>query len=238
MKAAIYTRVSSRKQADEGYSLESQRKKCEAFAKAKGWEVARVYEDAGVSGGKKSRPALNELVAAIEAGEVGVLVSPWLDRIGRSAVHSQELYAIFDAAKIALWTPDGAKYDGSSAAAKMTRSILAAAAEFERDMISERTREGAAGKVERGVYNGGPVPFGYELGESGGLVVCEAEAKWIRHMFQRYAHESASFYEIAKELEAAKVPTRRGGLWRGNPVAERIKQPMYAGYLKDEPSWV
>jgi hypothetical protein len=100
-------------------------------------------------------------------------------------------------------------------------------------MIKERTREGAQGKKERGAFSGGPAPFGYELGESGGLVECEAEAKWIRHMFQRYAHDSASFYGIAKELAAKKVPTRRGGLWTGNAVAERIKQPMYAGYLKD-----
>jgi DNA invertase Pin-like site-specific DNA recombinase len=234
VKAAIYTRVSTKTQADEGFSLTSQRKSCEAFVRAKGWKLApqHMFEDAGVSGGKKSRPALNALLLAIQAGAVDVLVSPWMDRIGRSASHSLELYAIFDAAGLALWTPDGTKHDGSSAAAKASRNMIAMMAEFERDMIAERTRAGAVGKTERGAYNGGPIPFGYGLAEGGGLTVCEVEAKWIRHMFKRYAHEGASFYEIAKELEATNVGTRRGGRWTGNAVGEKIKRTMYVGVLK------
>ncbi len=84
---------------------------------------------------------------------------------------------------------------------------MAMAAQFERDMISERVAAAAPGKAERGSYNGGPIPFGYELGDDGGLVPSE-DAKWIRYMFRRYAHEGASFYAICAELEAEGVPAR------------------------------
>ena len=139
---------------DEGYSLAGQRKNCERFVEAKDWRLFRVFEDAGVSGGKRSRPELDALIQAIEAGQVDVLVSPWIDCIGRSAVNSQELFAVFDAAGIALWTPDGTKHDGSTPPAKMPRSVLAASAQYERDMIKVRTQEGAVGKKERGAFNG------------------------------------------------------------------------------------
>ncbi len=76
MKAAVYTRVSSQRQADEGYSLAQQRAACEQFVEVKGWTLLGTFEDAGVSGGRKSRPKLDELVGLIEAGEVDVLVSP------------------------------------------------------------------------------------------------------------------------------------------------------------------
>jgi DNA invertase Pin-like site-specific DNA recombinase len=226
--AAIYTRVSSQKQVDEGHSLDAQRKACEAFAEAKGWTVGKVYTDEGVSGAKKSRPALDELTSAIEAGQVGVLVSPWMDRIGRSAAHNQTLYELFDRAKIALWTPDGKRYDGDSAAAKLTRSAMAMAAQFERDMISERVTASNPGKAERGSYHGGPVPFGYELGDDG-LVVCEPEAKWLRLMFKRYAYEGASFHALAQEFKAEGVPTRRGGAWRGKSISLRLENDIYIG---------
>jgi DNA invertase Pin-like site-specific DNA recombinase len=158
--AAIYTRVSSQKQVDEGHSLEAQRKACERFAESSGWVLGRVYTDEGVSGGKRSRPELDKLIAAIEAGEVDVLVSPWMDRIGRSATHNAALYELFDRAKLALWTPDGKRYDGDSAAAKFTRSAMAGVAQYERDMISERVTASNAGKAERGSFHGGVIPFG------------------------------------------------------------------------------
>ena len=229
MKAAVYIRVSSQRQADEGYSLGPQRQDCEAFIASKGWTLVKVFEDAGVSGGKASRPALDELVKMIESGSVEALVSPHIDRIGRSSVNTHALYEIFDKAGIALWKPTGERYDGSSSDAKMMRSVIAAAAQYERDRLSERVRDSVPGKAERGNYNGGPVPFGYDLGEDGGLVPND-EAKWVRHMFKRYAHEGASFYAIGKELEKAGVKSPRGGKWSGNQaVATRIKNDIYVG---------
>ena len=105
---------------------------------------------------------------------------------------------------------------------------MAMAAQFERDMISERVAAAAPGKAERGSYNGGPIPFGYELGDDGGLVPSE-DAKWIRYMFRRYAHEGASFYAICAELEAEGVPNSRGGKWRNNAVSARIRNDIYIG---------
>ncbi len=227
--AAIYTRVSSQRQVDEGHSLAAQKKDCERFVESRGWTLGRVYTDEGVSGGKQSRPELDALTAAIRAGEVGVLVSPWMDRIGRSAAHNQALYELFDSAGIKLWTADGKQYDGDSAAGKLTRNAMAMAAQFERDSISERVRASNPGKAERGSYHGGPVPFGYELGDDGGLVICESEAKWLRLMFKRYAYEGASFHALAQEFKREGVATRRGGAWRGKSISLRLENDIYIG---------
>jgi site-specific DNA recombinase len=235
LRAALYTRVSSQRQVDEGFSLGSQREKSEQFIAAKeDWTLVRVLEDAGVSGGKKSRPALDELVAAVEAGEIDVIVSPWIDRIGRSAANTAALFEVFDRAGVRLWTPDGKCFDGDCASGKLTRSAMAMAAQFERDMISERVTASNPGKAQRGSYHGGPVPYGYELGPDGGLVICQDEARWVRHIFRRYAHEGASFYAIGKELAAANVLTRRRGAWTGKKVSEMLKSSIYIGKVRED----
>jgi DNA invertase Pin-like site-specific DNA recombinase len=228
LRAGIYIRVSSKRQVEEGFSLDSQRASSEGFGASKGWSTC-LFEDAGVSGAKKSRPALDELVAAIEAGEIDVLISPWMDRIGRSAANTAALYEIFDNAGIALWTPDGKKYDGDGAAAKLMRNALAMAAQFERDMISERVTASNPGKAQRGSFHGGAIPFGYELGEKGGLVICESDAKWLRLMFKRYAYDNATQYAIAQEFNREGVRNQRGGKWRGNAIATRLRNDIYIG---------
>jgi DNA invertase Pin-like site-specific DNA recombinase len=98
--------------------------------------VVRLYVPP--SGGRRSRPALDEMVAAVEAGEIDVVVSPWIDRIGCSAANTAALFELFDNAGVALWTPDGKCYDGDCASGKLARSAMAMAAQFERDMIRER----------------------------------------------------------------------------------------------------
>jgi site-specific DNA recombinase len=233
VRAAIYTRVSSQRQVDEGHSLGAQLAACEKFVAEKGWTLAGSFEDAGISGGKSSRPELDRMASAVKHGEVDVLISPWIDRIGRSAANTAALFELFDGAGVALWTPDGKRHDGDSAAAKLMRNALAMAAQFERDMIRERVTASNPGKAARGSYHGGPVPFGYELGEKGGLVVCESEAKWIRYMFKRYADDGASGYRIATELEAAEVKSSRGGQWSGKSILDRLRSPIYAGKVRE-----
>jgi site-specific DNA recombinase len=103
------------------------------------------------------------------------------------------------------------------------------AAQFERDMISERVTASNPGKAERGSYHGGPVPFGYELGDDGGLVVCEPDAKWLRLMFKRYAYEGVSSYAIAQEFERANVRAPRGGTWRSKAISNRLENDIYIG---------
>jgi len=232
--AAIYVRVSSARQVAEGLSLDEQERRCRDFAESRSWTLHahNVYREEGISGAKRSRPALDALMEAVDAGEVDVLISPAIDRIGRSLGHTEELFSRFDAAKIDLWKPSGERYSGEDGSAKFARRVLGAAAELERDMISERVAAVTEAKARRGSYHGGIAPYGYVTGDSGGLEVHEPEAKWVRQMFRRYAHEGTSLYRIAQELTEADAPVKRGGKWNSRRVGERIDQPAYAGRVK------
>src|SRR5437868_22360 len=107
--AAVYCRVSSLRQAEEGLSLPEQEKRCRDFAAQRGWDLddRHVYTERGVSGTKQSRPALDALLLAVEAGEVDAVVTPKIDRLGRSAAHNLELFERFDSADVTLYSLDG-----------------------------------------------------------------------------------------------------------------------------------
>lgn len=210
-------------------SLPEQEARCRAFIESKGWTLdeRHVFREEGVSGAKQDRPALGALLRAVDAAEVGAVVTPKIDRLGRNARHNLELFERFDAAKAVVWSPDGRTHDD-----KFIRTVESAIAERERDNLSERVAAITGAKAERGSYHGGIAPYGYVKGEHGGLVVHESEAKWVRFIFRRYAHEGATMYRIAQELADADAPVKRGGQWKPNRIADRLDQPIYAGLVK------
>ena len=231
-RAAIYCRVSTEKQAAQGLSLEKQEADCRAFVARQGWALTEdhVYVERGVSGAKKSRPALDRLVDAIQTDELDVLISPWIDRLGRSLKHGIELYETLDGHGVQLWKPDGQRFDGDSPEGRMMRNQLAAFAQYERDMISARVAAITPVKVARGSYHGGPVPFGYEKGEAGGLVVREDRAAVVRRCFEEYA-TGTSAYAIARALRQEGVSTALGGKWTPQRVLEILRSPIYTGMV-------
>src|SRR5947209_770309 len=102
MRAAYYVRVSSAKQAKEGLSLDEQEKRCRDFIERQGWRLAEhhAFREEGIPGGKRQRPALSRLLAAVDSREIDALVSPAIDRLGRSMIHTEELFDTFDKAGI------------------------------------------------------------------------------------------------------------------------------------------
>ncbi len=186
-RAAVYCRVSSAKQAEEGHSLAEQETRCRAFVASQGWELAdeHVYVERGVSGAKSSRPALDAMRDAAEHRAFDVLVGGDVDRIGRSAVDTLNLLDRLDELGITPLDTTGRSYSAADPGARMTRGVIALAAQYERDMLAERVRRSVPGKRARGSYNGGPRPYGYDFGPSGsGLVVNEPEAVVVRRIFR------------------------------------------------------
>lgn len=136
MKVAIYTRVSTKDQ-----NIEAQEIACKEYCQRNGHEVYAVYSDNGVSGAKDSRPAFNELLEDMRHYKFNMVVFTKLDRMGRSLKH---LLNIFDEFKnkgvhFAAITQ---QIDTSSSMGTFQLQVLGAVAEFERNMISERTKEG------------------------------------------------------------------------------------------------
>lgn len=148
MKAAIYTRCSTIDQ-----DTEVQRRICEEYCQRQGIDVYRVYDDLGVSGMKDSRPAFNELQRDLRLVKFNCVVVTKLDRMGRSLQH---LLSILD--ELAKWGVNfiavSQQIDTTSAAGRFQMQVLGAFAEFERNIISERTKE--ALKYNKRVGKRGP----------------------------------------------------------------------------------
>jgi len=150
MRAALYARVSTSDQ-----TLDPQLDALGAYAEARGLEVAEVYADEDVSGAKDRRPALDRLLADARRRRFDAVACVKLDRLARSVRHLTALAAEFDALGVGLVVLDQA-IDTTTPAGRLLFHTLAAVAEFERDLIRERTRAGLAAARRRGKRLGRP----------------------------------------------------------------------------------
>ena len=147
MKVAIYCRVSTEEQ-----DADKQEQSCKEYCERQGWEIYKVYKDV-ISGKTTSRPAFNELLEDMRQYRFNTIVVTKLDRMGRSLQHLLSLFDEFNR-KAVDFVAITQNIDTSSAAGKLQMQILGAFAEFERNLISERTKEGL--KRAQGVGKRGP----------------------------------------------------------------------------------
>ena len=153
IQVGIYARVST-----EDQDTELQERELVAEAKKRGW-VHFVYKDQGISGAKFNRPMLNTLLTHIREGRIQVVLAWKLDRIGRSTQHLAEIINILLEANCGLVVPSqGIDTSAGSInpASKLQLNVLAAVAEFERDLIRERTKAGMKVAKDKGIHCGRP----------------------------------------------------------------------------------
>ena len=197
---ALYLRVSTEAQADEGYSLAAQAEKLEAYCRMKGIAAFQRYVDGGFSGSNLTRPAITDLVEAIRAGNVERVVVYKLDRLSRS--QKDTLYLIED-----VFLPHGVDFvsineniDTGSPYGRAMIGILSAFAQLERENIFLRTRMGMVERVKQGFWpGGGKIPFGYDYDADKGILVPNSDADTVREIYARYL-EGQSTGRIAREL--------------------------------------
>ena len=238
--AAIYLRVSTDEQATSGYGLAAQLAKCEAMATVKGWPVAYVFQDDGVSGTRdeSARPGLAALLEAVEQGQVGAVIVASLDRIGRS---TRLVLRLVDelAERRAAVVSCKESLDTTSPAGQFVLTMFAALAQLERDTIVERT---TSGRNERGRIDGergGRVPMGYERVMAGGkatgdILINGEGAAVVTDIYKRRA-AGATLVSIADELNRRGIRTRRGGRWYASSVREiLLNEPAYHGGLRGD----
>jgi DNA invertase Pin-like site-specific DNA recombinase len=245
MRAVAYIRVSTDDQAREGVSLDAQRAKVEAWCAANDasldpadvlveGEGAEGKPGRGKSGGRAdNRPALQEaLDRACRCG--GVLVFYSLSRLARSTRDTLAIAERLDKAG-ANMVSLSERIDTTSASGKMVFRLLAVLAEFERDLIRERTRDALQHKIRKG-ERCGKVRFGSQLdpadprrsrktGSPAGLVVEPGEAEAVALMKELKA-EGHSLRAIAAELDRRGIATKEGGLgWHHSSVARILSRP-------------
>lgn len=210
MKQAIgYIRVSTERQASEGVSLEAQQAKIEHWCKANGYELVKVYVDAGISG--KRMDTRKELLAALASLKKGMaLVSYSLSRLARSTKDLIEISELVAKKKGDLVSLSEA-IDTTTAAGKMMFQMLAVLSEFERNLTAERTSGALQHKKATGQKYTNQTPYGFEAIE-GRLVQVQQEAEVVAEI-QAARAGGSTLQAIADSLNGRGIPTKTGKLW-------------------------
>jgi DNA invertase Pin-like site-specific DNA recombinase len=190
LRCAIYTRKSTEEGLDQDFnSLDAQREACAAYIqsqRAEGWKlVTTLYDDGGYSGGNLERPALQRLLADIDAGKIQLIVVYKIDRLTRSLSDFAKLVERLDA-RNASFVSVTQSFNTTTSMGRLTLNVLLSFAQFEREVTGERIRDKIAASKKKGMWMGGCVPLGYDCVDRK-LVVNEREAHAVRRIFELYA---------------------------------------------------
>ena len=253
LRCAVYTRKSSEEGLDmEFNSLDAQREACEAYVasqKAEGWLlVPDRYDDGGFSGGTLERPALQRMLADIEAGRVDVVVVYKIDRLSRSLMDFAKLVEVFDRNSVTFVSVTQS-FNTTTSMGRLTLNVLLSFAQFEREVIGERIRDKFAASRKKGMWMGGWAPLGYDIKDRK-LVVNESEAATVRSIFQRFLRVG-SMTKLTGALRSEGMRTKggkpvdKGYLYRilnnrvylGEAVHKGIAYPGEHAAIVEQPLW-
>lgn len=227
-RAALYIRVSTLEQAQEGYSVGEQRERLIAYCKAQDWLIADIYVDGGYTGSNLNRPGIQKLMSETEKFDV-VLVYK-LDRLSRSQRDTLYLIEeIFRPNKVDFVSMQES-FDTSSPFGKAMIGLLAVFAQLEREQIKERTWMGRVARAKTGLHHGGGnIPIGYDY-EDGKLIVNPYEAEQVRKIYEWYLSGS-SLKAITDKLQDAGYANKYSSYNSWSSVRNILENETYIGRL-------
>jgi len=214
VRCVIYTRKSTDENLDREFNtLDAQRAAGESYIASQrdeGWiALPEIYDDGGFSGANTQRPALQRLLADVDAGKVDCVVVYKYDRLSRSMLDFLQLLDFFKKRGVSFVSVSQ-RFDTSTPMGEVTLNILLTFAQFERQMTAERTRDKMRAVWKRGRWTGGMPPLGYDIVPEGGrLVVNKDEAGCVVAIFQLYL-EQASLLAVVQVL---RRQPRRASSW-------------------------
>ena len=234
MITAAYVRVSTAEQAQEGYSIGEQTERLTKYCEAKGWTLKKVYTDAGYSGAKLDRPAIQQLIS--ECKQYDMVLVYKLDRLSRS--QKDTLYLIEDIFKKngVDFTSMQENFDTSTPFGMAMIGILSVFAQLEREQIKERLSMGKIGRLKEGYWTGSIPPIGYSYvpgnGSEKGMLVPNDEADQVRLVFNMYL-SGKSQRQIWIYMNDHYPNTHYNSV---TPIKQMLENPVYCGrmYWKGE----
>lgn len=248
LRCAIYTRKSTEEGLDQEFnSLDAQREACAAYVlsqKHEGWKLLpEMYDDGGFSGGNMDRPGLKALLAEVAEGRVDVIVVYKVDRLTRSLADFAKIVEVLDRARASFVSVTQA-FNTTTSMGRLTLNVLLSFAQFEREVTGERIRDKIAASKKKGMWMGGTVPLGYDVTERK-LVVNDAEAQTVRHIYQRYI-ALRSLPALADELAAQGIRSkarsadarRRGAtVLSTGALSYMLSSRVYLGEVRHKQQW-
>jgi len=228
-KAAIYTRVSTAQQRDDGGSLETQLNKCREWCSSNNHTVIEEYQDT-YSGGTMERDNLKRLFADAKQEKFEVIIVTKIDRFSRNLrdfINTTEEMKKFG---VVVFPIDQPQFSSDGPAGELTKNVLLSVGQFESDMIRERTAEGRQNKAHKGEWPGGPIPIGYDYIDRM-LVVNQVEADLVKRVFAEHC-DGRSYREILTQLNADGFRTKKGKLFKIGSITSILHNQVYIGIIK------
>jgi len=247
VRCAIYARKSTEEGLSQPFnSLDAQRESAEAYIWSQrhmGWTILeRRYEDGGYTGANMERPALRALMEDIQSGQVDCVVVYKVDRLSRSLLDFARLIGIFEEHGVSLVSVTQ-QLNTTDSLGRLTLNILLSFAQFERELIAERTRDKMRAARRKGKWLGGQPILGYDVDpERGGLQINAGEAQRVRWIFQWVA-EGKSAKAVLGLFRARGWTTKQwisrsgrqhpGRALEESDLARLVQNVTYLGKLRD-----
>ncbi len=246
VRCAIYTRKSTEEGLDQNFnSLDAQREAALAYIQSQrheGWKCLPTrYDDGGFTGGNMDRPALTRLLADVEAGKIDSVITYKVDRLSRSLLDFARIIGIFEKHHVSFVSITQ-QFNSATSMGRLVLNVLLSFAQFEREIISERTRDKIAATRRKGKWSGGFPVLGYDVDkEILRLVVNPKEAARVRTIFGLYLKHQG-LLPVVRELErrgwrTKAWVTRKGRKLGGQPFTKTklhalLTNPLYAGKIR------
>lgn len=243
VRCAIYTRKSTEEGLDQDFnSLDAQREAAEAYVASQrneGWTaLPEKYDDGGFTGGNMDRPALKRLLADVEAGKIDAIVVYKVDRLSRSLLDFSRIMETLDRHGCSFVSVTQ-QFNTTHSMGRLTLNILLSFAQFEREIIAERTRDKMGAARRKGKWVGGHPFLGYDIDRSSRrLVINPKEAEIVRGIFSIYLEEE-SLLETLRQVNARKWERKRwltrnnqmrgGGPWDKSNLYNLLTNIAYTG---------
>ena len=223
--AAVYIRVSTEDQAREGFSLGEQKEKLLQLCAFKGYEVFKIYEDAGISAkDMEHRPAFQEMLSDMKKGKINYIVAYKLDRVTRSVRDLEELISVLEQYNCFL-VCDRDDVNTSTANGRFFVRMLTVLSQLEIEIVSERTKFGLNGAIKSG-HLPGVLPLGYKKDSNKKTIIDETTKSVIERIFRMYL-EGKSYQQISNIFNEEELlhPKR----WKDTTIQKIIDNKIYMG---------
>ena len=239
-RLALYTRVSTIEQSEEGYSIDEQERLLRSWAEKNNYEVYKCYSDRGISGKDiKNRPALKELLKDAEEKKFDMVISWKINRISRKLADVLKIVDILEKNDI-TFKSYSEPFETDTPAGKMQFQMMALIGEFERGTIAQNVKMGMCAKAKAGEWCGGRV-LGYDLvpveNQEGTkrrktkLTINEIEARSVRLIFNEYSN-GKGYKAITNQLNKLGYKTKKGNNFSVGSIREILTNPVYIGKVR------
>jgi site-specific DNA recombinase len=227
-KVAIYARVSTEEQAEEGYSIQGQLETLRQYASMNNWKIVDEYVDEGISGKTiEARPELQRMLHDASKGRFNIVLVWKISRLSRNLYNTLGLFQYFEENNI-QFISYSENFDTSNPIGKLAMQIMGSVSEMERNTLAENVKMGMKQKAMQGGWNGGVV-LGYDSLD-GKLHVNEQEATIVCRIFNEYC-SGKGLRAISNQLNKEGFRTKRKRHFSINSISQILDNPIYVGKI-------